>query len=509
VTPFGPYSLLRKIATGGTAEIFLARRHGVDGFARHLAIKRILPHLESEPAFIQLLLDEARLAAHLHHGHIIPIHEVGVVDGQAYIAMEYLPGTDLGRLLRSARRRRRRVLLLTPDAPQREAIAKAFAARLNVEVLLAADRAAALAHSASGPLDLAVVEAGLLGPIRDPLMHELQAAHPELLRVLLLGPTAGRRAGCYALATDLREPAAIAALAQQCLAATLPLELTLQIVRAVAEALEYAHTAADFAGQPLHVVHRDVNPSNILVSLGGVVKLVDFGIAKATVRARDEGRGNFVGTVNYMCPEQATGQEPDPRGDQFSLGTVFHELVTGRHPFAGENEFQTLRFIQERHPRPVAELVPGVPEVISATCARALSKSVADRHPSMAHFLGDIEDTVRREGLNLSPKRMARFLDVVYSDQERAGFGLSSTGYETPATPLARVTATATPAAPSSAVQAAPRRAAAPAIEIEVDLDDLDDETVDDLDALESVEKTPPPRVGPPPTGRGRTGMGR
>jgi hypothetical protein len=127
----------------------------------------------------------------------------------------------------------------------------------------------------------------------------------------------------------------------------------------------------------------------------------------------------------------------------------------------------------------------------------------------MAHFLGDIEDTVRREGLNLSPKRMARFLDVVYSDQERAGFGLSSTGYETPATPLARVTATATPAAPSSAVQAAPRRAAAPAIEIEVDLDDLDDETVDDLDALESVEKTPPPRVGPPPTGRGRTGMGR
>ena len=94
-SPFGPYTLLRKIATGGTAEIFLARRHGVEGFARHLAIKRILPHLEAEAGFVKLLMDEARLAAHLHHGHIIPIYEVGVEAGLAYIAMEFLKGRDL------------------------------------------------------------------------------------------------------------------------------------------------------------------------------------------------------------------------------------------------------------------------------------------------------------------------------------------------------------------------------------------------------------------------------
>lgn len=478
MTPFGPYSLLRKIATGGTAEIYLARRHGVDGFARHLAIKRILPHLESEPAFIQLLMDEARLAAHLHHGHIIPIDEVGVEQGQAYIAMEYLPGTDLGRLLRAAKRRTRRVLVVARDAAFRETLARAFESRLGVQVVAAPDRETALRRSAEGPLDLALVESRLIGPIRDPLMHELQAAHPELMRVLLLGPTTGRRAGCYALSTDLTDPTLLTAIAQQCLASHMPLELTIQIIRAVAEALDYAHTATDFSGRPLHVVHRDVNPSNILVSLGGVVKLVDFGIAKATVRAREERRGNFVGTVNYMCPEQAAGQDIDPRGDQFSLGTVFYELTTGRHPFMGDTEFQTLRQIQENEVAPLAELVPGVPGTFSDVVARAMSKRPGSRFGTMAEFLHAIEDTVRREGLNLSPKRLARYLEVVYSETERASFGLSGTGYQTPSRP---------------------RRAA---IEIEVDLNDLDDMDDDD----EDTDPEPLPVRGPLP---GRSGMGR
>ena len=308
MTPFGPYSLLRKIATGGTAEIFLARRHGVDGFARHLAIKRILPHLESEPAFIQLLLDEARIAAHLHHGHIIPIHEVGVEDGQAYIAMEYLPGTDLGRLMRAGRRRKRRVLLLTADAAWRESLAEALAARLQAEVVPAADRAQAFARSSEGPLDLAVIDTRQLGPTRDPLLHELQAAHPEMLRTVLLGHGPGRKAGCYAVATELVDPTLVAAVAQQCLRMRMPLELSVQIVRAVAEALDYAHQATDFTGHPLHVVHRDVNPSNILVSLGGVVKLVDFGIAKATIRVRDEGRGLGVAGEHRSGRHRARGR---------------------------------------------------------------------------------------------------------------------------------------------------------------------------------------------------------
>jgi serine/threonine protein kinase len=502
VTPFGPYSLLRKIAMGGTAEIYLARRHGVDGFARHLAIKRILPHLESEPAFVQLLMDEARLAAHLHHGHIIPIHEVGMEDGQAYIAMEYLPGTDLGRILRAARRRKRRVLVVARDAAWREALVTSLAKQLGAQVVAAGDRSGALARSAEGPVDLAVVEAAMLGPIRDPLMHELQAAHPEMMRVLLPGHTAGRRAGCYALATDTNDVARITELARQCLGAVMPLELTIQVVRAVAEALDYAHTAADFTGRPLNVVHRDVNPSNILVSLGGVVKLVDFGIARASVRARDEGKGNFVGTVNYMCPEQATGQECDPRGDQFSLGTVFFELVTGRHPFVGDNEFQTLRHVKERRLPSIGDLVPGVPETFSQVCARALEKSQDARYVAMADFLASIEDTVRREGLNLSPKRLARYLEVVYSEAERAELGLSGTGYQvptprTPHVPLPRVEPP--PAAPPRGESPTTRRA----IEFDVDLDDLDD-----MDEFDTDESPAADAVAQPPAtpgaGRGR-----
>ena len=499
MTPFGPYSLLRKIAMGGTAEIYLARRHGVDGFARHLAIKRILPHLESEPAFIQLLLDEARLAAHLHHGHIIPIHEVGVEDGQAYIAMEYLPGTDLGRIQRAARRRRRRVLVVIRDSVWREAVAHGLARHIGAEIVAVGDRETALLRSAEGPVDLAVVESALLGPIRDPLIHELQAAHPELMRIILAGHAEGRRGGCYALVTPIRDATQLAELARQCLSPVMPLELTVQIVRAVAEALDYAHTAADFAGHPLNVVHRDVNPSNILVSLGGVVKLVDFGIARASVRARDEGRGNFVGTVNYMSPEQAAGQDTGPRGDQFSLGTVFYELVTGRHPFVGENEFQTLRFIRERQLPGISELVPGVPAAFADASARALGKPVDARFPTMAEFLATIEDTVRREGVNLSPKRLARYLEVVYSEKERIGFGLSGTGYETPSQPLPRVSLVQTPP-PVEPSRPEPRR-----IEIEVDLDDLD--ATDELDAIE-LEGMPTPSP-PSPKPRGRNGMGR
>jgi serine/threonine protein kinase len=198
-----------------------------------------------------------------------------------------------------------------------------------------------------------------------------------------MGPTTGRRAGCFALGVDPPEPERVARFAGKLLQQRVPLEVTVQIVRAVAEALEYAHEATDFARRPLGVVHRDVNPSNVLLSVGGVVKLVDFGISKAATRARSEGRGNLVGTVNYMCPEQVQGADAGPRGDLFSLGVVLWELIAGSHPFTGDTEFATMRAIRE-HERLLGRAhVP----IVALTAHASASDAERCREAGMDHYL--------------------------------------------------------------------------------------------------------------------------
>ena len=456
---FGPYTLLRRIAIGGTAEIFLARRHGVEGFTRHLAIKRILPHHANDPEFVQLLLDEARLAAHLHHGHIVEIHEVGGAQGdgpgdQAYIAMEYLPGTDLGRIVRAARARWRTALVVVADAGVRQALARALGDRLTVHTastLLEAEQ------YTGGDVDLALVDEALLGP-RDPFLQRLQSGHPELMRTVLLP------------------------LVERLLAPALPLELAMQIVRAVADALAYAHAACDFDGQPLHIVHRDINPSNVLVSVSGTVKLVDFGIARATTSRRAEG-GAFVGTYHYMSPEQARGRPVDARSDLFSLGILLHELLTGTHPFKRDDQFATLRAIREQ---PTPELVvPGLPPAITELTRRALAKDPAERPADAGALLAELEAVVRAV-FPLSPRRLEGFLRVVFAPEEILEFGVTTTGtmprISLPKAPPEPVRPPPEPVRPPPApvrpppepVRPPPAQPARPAPEVDVDLDGID-----------------------------------
>src|SRR4051812_29192575 len=103
----GGYELVRRIAVGGMAEVFLARKPGPEGFEKRLALKRILPHLAAQPDFVAMFLDEARLAARLDHPHIVHIHDFGVDDGDYFLAMEYVNGEDLAGLIARARERGR------------------------------------------------------------------------------------------------------------------------------------------------------------------------------------------------------------------------------------------------------------------------------------------------------------------------------------------------------------------------------------------------------------------
>lgn len=499
--PFGPYILARKIAVGGTAEIWLARREGQEGFARHIAIKRILPHLAGETAFVQLLLDEARLAAHLHHGHIVQIHDVGQIDGQAYIAMEYLPGTDVGRIVRRALKRVRRVVVAVPDDTLRVEIVNALGALpRRLEVVSAVDAEAVERRSAEGAVDLAIVDPALADTI-----DALYAGHPELLRAITLGEIHLRPSTGVLRADDL-EPAAVAALADGCLRAPLPLDLAVQIVRAVADGLEHAHTAVDYADQPLQIVHRDVNPSNVLVSTSGTVKLVDFGIARAASSPEGRRRG-FVGTYHYMSPEQTEGERLDARTDLFSLGTLIHELVTGEHPFRGDDMFTTMRAVREDTPPRLDARVPGVPPALIEIVERAGQKDADARYPSADAMLDDIEQLARRAGLNMSPKRLAGFVRVIFG-QDVKKFGVT-----TMSLPAIRIDedGNAVPAALTTRDSIrtlspdALARAATAAVEPDADAAPAEDAPADAAppadagDELPGDEEDGPTQVAPPP----------
>src|SRR6185436_2415472 len=110
-------------------------------------------------------------------------------------------------------------------------------------------------------------------------------------------------------------------------------------------ALDHAHGAADVHGRKLHIVHRDVSPHNIMVRADGVTKVVDFGIAKAANRAVRTQTGFIKGKLAYMAPEQIRGEPLDGRTDQFALGVVFWEMLTGRRLFSADDDFRLLQSV--------------------------------------------------------------------------------------------------------------------------------------------------------------------
>jgi serine/threonine-protein kinase len=265
----GPYLLLTRIGVGGMAEIFLARRGD-----QVVALKRILPHLAANDEFVDMFVDEARMAARLRHPNIARVLDVGREQGLWYIAMEYVPGEDLLTIIRRSREKH----LPTP---------------LAVGATIIADAAAALHH---------------------------------------------------------------------------------------------AHDSRDEDGHPLGLVHRDVTPSNLIVSHEGDVKLVDFGIAKAERRVQVTAAGALKGKYADMAPEHALGETLDRRADVFSLGVVAWETFTQRRLFHREHELAVLRAVtEERIPIP-SERRGDLPAELDEIIMRALDRDRETRWPTARHM---------------------------------------------------------------------------------------------------------------------------
>ncbi len=160
----------------------------------------------------------------------------------------------------------------------------------------------------------------------------------------------------------------------------LPLDVALYITGEVCEALEHAHQARGDDGQPLGLVHRDVSPSNVLLSRSGEVKLTDFGIAKRTEEAT--GHGGVRGKFAYISPEQAHNRRVDARSDVYSIGILLFELVTGHRLFSDLPDFDALRAVREgRLPRP-RDIDPGIDSELERIVLTGLAPRPEDRFPS-------------------------------------------------------------------------------------------------------------------------------
>jgi eukaryotic-like serine/threonine-protein kinase len=195
--------------------------------------------------------------------------------------------------------------------------------------------------------------------------------------------------------------------------------LAAHIVAEACAGLHAAHELTDAQGASLGVVHRDVSPQNVMITYGGEVKVLDFGIAKA----HDSGRtktGHVKGKCEYMSPEQCRGESLDRQSDIFSLGVLLYELSVGKRLFKSENALLAFQAICNAPiPRP-AEVDPAYPEVLEPICARALARDRRDRYATMLEMRRDLVAAIHRmtgaEG-SVSDESLADLMDRLFTDR--------------------------------------------------------------------------------------------
>ncbi len=299
---FGKYVLDRWIAQGGMANIFTATYTGPLGFEREMVLKVILPDYAHHEAFIEMFLDEARLAARLYHPNIVQVLDLGNVGDYLYIAMEYVHGPSLSRAVARAKKEGR---MMSPG--------------LAVFIVL------------------------------------------ELL-----------------------------------------------------EALAYAHQRTDRAGNPLGIVHRDVNPQNILLSFDGQVKLTDFGVAKANVNLHESQAGVIKGKYSHMAPEQCLTKPVDGRADLFSVAIVLHELLTGKPLFHRPTAYEMMKAVVEEPVPPPSAINPKCPPELDGIVLRGLAKDPDKRYQTAMAFLDSLNLVAKRLQIVEGKHDLRQFLASIY-----------------------------------------------------------------------------------------------
>jgi serine/threonine protein kinase len=309
----GKYEVVSRLATGGMAEIYLARATGIEGFQKHVVLKRILPQFAQNETFVKLFLNEARVAATLDHPNIGSVYDIGQTDGVYFFTMEYLHGEDTGHILTELARRR----------------------------------------------------------VRFPIDHALT------------------------------------------------------IVSGVCAGLQFAHEKKGPDGKPLGIVHRDISPSNVVVTYDGGVKLVDFGIAKITASAEMTGTGSLKGKIAYMSPEQCSSQPIDRRSDVFSMGVLLFEMTTHTRLFKADTEIATLNNVREAIVPSPTSRVPGYPPELEAIVKKALARVPAERYATARELQLAIETFAQRARMSLSNALLGEWMVKTFGPKMEPWHGLT------------------------------------------------------------------------------------
>ncbi|MDB4952884.1 MAG: serine/threonine protein kinase [Myxococcales bacterium] len=209
-----------------------------------------------------------------------------------------------------------------------------------------------------------------------------------------------------------------------------PIHITVGLLAQLCEALDYAHHRTDDEGQPLGLVHRDVSPSNLLVTSTGHLKVIDFGIAKAQSSQLRTQTGRVKGKLAYMAPEAVAGKDLDSRSDLWAAGVILHELLTARPLFASKNEYQTLLKVQRGDIMPPSTFNQACPPEVDAIVFKALARDPDERFSSAGEMREELLRVRRTYQLQSGYRDIAAWLEWAFSLESPAGFA-GNTGENT------------------------------------------------------------------------------
>src|SRR5581483_4918345 len=186
----------------------------------------------------------------------------------------------------------------------------------------------------------------------------------------------------------------------------------------IAEGLHHAHEMADpLTGQKLEVTHRDINPTNILVTYDGQPKIIDFGLARAVGRMEQTAAGVIKGKLAYMSPEQAMGARVDRRTDVFALGTTIWELTVDRRLFKKKEDHETLKSVVECKIPDPRTLVMGYPDALWAVLEKSMRKNINERYQNALEMARDLDACSKLEGRVINTSAVAEIMHALFANE--------------------------------------------------------------------------------------------
>jgi len=223
----------------------------------------------------------------------------------------------------------------------------------------------------------------------------------------------GRSEGRYFIAMEYIGGKDLTQVLRRCQEANqrIPVPHAIFIAARIAEGLHHAHTLVGDDGRPLNIVNRDVSPSNVRLSYGGDVKMLDFGIAQALMKFTSE-IGVLKGKFSYMSPEQIRGMPVDARTDIFSAGIILHEMLTTEKLFRGDTEFALMEKVRKAEVSPPSKFNRRVPAELDAICARALARDVVDRYQTAMDFAQDLNQLL--VGYRFDPNELRELIRSLF-----------------------------------------------------------------------------------------------